>query len=107
MPGLQQTVHHMACQLWKRPAYTTGTVEMGLQVGGTLTETHAQGKTRLADGDQRARSEQRHELLGAVITQVFETNIHVSVRPCQAGTHSCSVCKIDVVKYEGLVAQRH
>src|SRR6266581_6579526 len=107
MPGLQQAIHHVARQLWERPAYTTGTVEMGLQEGGTLTETHAQGKTHLADGDQRAFSEQRYELLGAVVTQVFETNIHVSMHPSQAGTHSGGIRKIDVIEYEGFVAQRH
>src|SRR5215470_9738491 len=107
MPGLQQAVYHITSELWERPTYATGTIEMGLQVGGTLTETHTQGKTHLADGNQRAFSEQRHELLGARVTQVFETNIDVCMHPSQAGTHSGRIRKIDVLEYEGFVTQRH
>ena len=68
-------------------------------------ETHAQGKAYLTEGLQGARREQRHRLLGVIVTQILQTNIHVRMHASQTGAYGCGISKIDLIEHEGFIAQ--
>ena len=95
----------LARQPWESPTHASSTIEVRLQGRRPLTETHAQRKTYLTEGLQGACREQRHRLLGVIVTQILKTNIHVRMHASQTGAHGRRISKIDLIKHESFIAQ--